>query len=58
MHMKGLDRLPGRFLAEPEAIADVVAFLCHPASRAICGQTLVADQGLSNALRALPDRDD
>jgi len=42
--------LPDQFFVEPEAIADVVLFLCDPASRGIRGQTLVVDQGLSNTL--------
>jgi len=49
-YMEDLDQLPDQFFVEPEAIADVVLFLCDPASRGIQGQTLVVDQGLSNTL--------
>jgi 3-oxoacyl-[acyl-carrier protein] reductase/enoyl-[acyl-carrier protein] reductase III len=49
-YMEDLEQLPDQFFVEPEAIADVVLFLCDPASRGIQGQTLVVDQGLSNTL--------
>ena len=49
-YMEDLESLPEHFFVEPEAIADAVLFLCHPASRGIQGQTLVVDQGLSNTL--------
>ena len=34
-------------LCTPEEIADVVAFLCSPAAKMICGQTIVMDGGQS-----------
>ena len=49
-YMEDIEQLPDQFFVEPEAIADVVLFLCDPASRGIRGQTLVVDQGLSNTL--------
>ena len=49
-YMEDLEQLPEQFFVEPEAIADVVLFLCGPASRGIRGQTMVVDQGLSNTL--------
>jgi NAD(P)-dependent dehydrogenase (short-subunit alcohol dehydrogenase family) len=49
-YMEDLEQLPDQFFVEPEAIADVVLFLCDQASRGIRGQTIVVDQGLSNTL--------
>jgi enoyl-[acyl-carrier protein] reductase III len=49
-YMEDIDRLPDEFFIEPEALAEVVLFLCDPASRGIRGQTLVVDNGLSNTL--------
>lgn len=49
-YMEDLEQLPEQFFVEPETIADVVLFLCSPASRGIRGQTIVVDQGLSNTL--------
>jgi NAD(P)-dependent dehydrogenase (short-subunit alcohol dehydrogenase family) len=46
----GIDRLSDDIFVEPDEIADVVFFLCSPASRGISGQTVVVDRGLSNAL--------
>ena len=40
--------IPPAMFATPEAIADVVAFLCSPASRAINGAVIAADGGLSS----------
>ena len=40
--------LPEHLFVTPEEVADVVTFLTHPASRAIRGQTIVVDRGLSN----------
>lgn len=40
--------LPDALFVTPEEVADVVAFLTSPASKAIRGQTLVVDRGLSN----------
>jgi enoyl-[acyl-carrier protein] reductase III len=48
--MEDLEQLPNELFVEPEALADVVLFLCDPASRSIRGQTLVVDQGLGNTL--------
>jgi enoyl-[acyl-carrier protein] reductase III len=48
--MEDLEQLPDELFVEPEALADVVLFLCDPASRSIRGQTLVVDQGLGNTL--------
>jgi enoyl-[acyl-carrier protein] reductase III len=56
-YMEDLEQLPDQFFVEPETIADVVLFLCDPASRGIRGQTIVVDQGLSNTLyRPRPKR--
>jgi NAD(P)-dependent dehydrogenase (short-subunit alcohol dehydrogenase family) len=49
-YMEDLEQLPDELFVEPEALADVVLFLCDPASRSIRGQTLVVDQGLANTL--------
>ncbi len=49
-YMEDLEQLPEQFFVEPEAVADVVLFLCGPASRGIRGQTVVVDGGLSNTL--------
>jgi NAD(P)-dependent dehydrogenase (short-subunit alcohol dehydrogenase family) len=43
-------QIPDELFVEPDEIADAVAFLCSPASRAIRGQTIVVDRGLSNRL--------
>jgi NAD(P)-dependent dehydrogenase (short-subunit alcohol dehydrogenase family) len=48
--MEEIEHIPEEFLVSPEAIADVVIFLCSPGARAICGQTIVVDNGLSNSL--------
>jgi len=50
-HMENLDQLPDHFIVEAEEIADVAAFLCSSAARGICGQTIVCDRGMSNALQ-------
>ena len=42
--------LPDDLFTTPEEVADVVTFLTSPASRAIRGQTLVVDRGLSNRI--------
>lgn len=49
-YMEDLEELPDQFFVDPETLADVVLFLCDPASRGIQGQTLVVDQGLSRTL--------
>lgn len=46
----GIEHLPDDLVVSPEEVADVVAFLVSPAARAIRGQTLVVDRGLSNRL--------
>ncbi len=46
----GIEHLPEDLVVAPEEVADVVAFLTSPAARAIRGQTLVVDRGLSNRL--------
>lgn len=48
--IEDIDRLPEELFVTPEEIADVVAFLSSSASRAIRGQTIVVDHGLSNSL--------
>jgi enoyl-[acyl-carrier protein] reductase III len=40
-------RTPAKRLGTPEDLAEVVAFLVSPAANWICGQTIVADGGLS-----------
>ncbi|MEE9274778.1 MAG: SDR family oxidoreductase [bacterium] len=50
-----LDRLPERNFVSPEEVADVVHFLAGPAARAVRGQTLVVDRGLSNRLHHFPE---
>jgi NAD(P)-dependent dehydrogenase (short-subunit alcohol dehydrogenase family) len=45
-----LEATPEKLLVTPEEVAEVVAFLCSPAARAISGQTIVVDRGLSNRL--------
>lgn len=45
-----IEHLPEELFVEPEELADAVAFLCSPASRGICGQTIVVDKGLSNRI--------
>ncbi len=42
--------IPDELFVDPDEIADVVLFLCNPASRGISGQALVVDRGLSNSL--------
>ena len=43
-------QIPEELFVEPDEIADTVLFLCDEASRAIRGQTIVVDRGLSNRL--------
>jgi NAD(P)-dependent dehydrogenase (short-subunit alcohol dehydrogenase family) len=50
----GLDRLPEAAFVSPEEVADVVAFLTSPAARAVAGQTIVVDRGLSNRVLREP----
>ncbi len=49
-----ISMLPDELFVEPDEIADVVGFLCSPASRGITGQTIVVDKGLSNTLFRIP----
>ena len=53
-YWEDIDKLPDELFVEPEEIADVVLFLCAEASRAITGQTIVVDRGLSNAICRTP----
>jgi NAD(P)-dependent dehydrogenase (short-subunit alcohol dehydrogenase family) len=48
--MEEIEHIPEEFCVSPDALADVVIFLCSPGARAICGQTIVVDNGLSNSL--------
>lgn len=45
-----LEKLPERYFLSPEEVAGVVHYLLGPASKVICGQTLIADRGMSNTL--------
>ncbi len=49
-YLENIDRLPENLIVGPDEIADVVSFLCSPASRGISGQTIIVDKGLSNSL--------
>lgn len=44
---KIIQRTPAGRLVTPEDVAGVVAFLCSPAAKMICGQTLLIDGGTS-----------
>ena len=46
--------LPEEAFVTPEEVADVTAFLCDADSRAIEGQTLIVDRGLSNRILRAP----
>lgn len=48
--MEEIDQIPEELFVEPDEIADAVLFLCSPASRGMCGQTIVVDRGLGNRL--------
>ncbi|MCE5333011.1 MAG: SDR family oxidoreductase [Desulfobacteraceae bacterium] len=50
MYMKDIEHIPDDLCVSPEEVADVVLFLCSPAARAVCGETIVVDKGLSNRL--------
>ncbi len=50
-----LQALPESAYVTPEEVADVVAFLAAPDSRAIAGQTLVVDRGLTNRVLRAPE---
>lgn len=49
-YMEELENIPDELCVSPEALADVVVFLCSPAARGVRGQTVVVDNGLSNRL--------
>jgi NAD(P)-dependent dehydrogenase (short-subunit alcohol dehydrogenase family) len=49
-YMEDLEHIPDELCVTPEAMAQVALFLCSPAARAIRGQTVVVDNGLSNRL--------
>jgi NAD(P)-dependent dehydrogenase (short-subunit alcohol dehydrogenase family) len=51
----GLEQLPDEAFVTPEAVAEVVAFLTSPAARAVQGQTIVVDNGLSNRILRTPE---
>jgi enoyl-[acyl-carrier protein] reductase III len=51
-----IDQIPEDLFVETEEIADIVYFLCSSASRAIQGQMIVVDRGLSNCLYRVPPR--
>lgn len=51
-----ISALPEACFVTPEEVADVVAFLTSPAARAIAGQTLVVDKGLSNRVMRTPPK--
>lgn len=44
---RAIENTPARRLVSPEDIAQVVAFLCSPAARMICGQTIAVDGGIT-----------
>ncbi|MFQ3574787.1 MAG: SDR family oxidoreductase [Thermodesulfovibrionales bacterium] len=47
---EGLDKIPESLIVDVSEIAEVVSFLCLPASRGIRGQTIVVDRGMSNQI--------
>ena len=49
-YMEELEHIPDDLCVTPEAIAEVVLFLCGPAALAVRGQTIIVDNGLSNRL--------
>ncbi len=49
-YMEDLENIPEELCVSPEALADVVVFLCSPGARGIRGQTVVVDNGLANRL--------
>lgn len=50
LFMEEIEHIPDELCVTPDEIADVVVFLCGPCARAIRGQTIVIDNGLSNRL--------
>lgn len=51
-----IEQVPDDLFVEPEEIADIVCFLCSSASRAVQGQMIMVDRGLSNRLYRVPPR--
>jgi len=49
-----LEALPESAYVTPAEVADVVAFLAGPEARAIAGQTIVVDRGLTNRVMRTP----
>lgn len=49
-YMEEVDKMPEELFVEPDEVADAALFLCSHAARAIRGQTIVVDRGLSNRL--------
>lgn len=49
-YLEEIKFLPDELFVDPDEIAEVVLFLCDPASRGIRGQAIVVDKGLSNSL--------
>lgn len=47
---EGIDKIPESFIVDETEIAEVVSFLCMPASRGIRGQSIVVDRGISNQI--------
>lgn len=52
-----LEQLPERFFVEPAEVADAVLWFAGAESRAVTGQTLVVDRGLSNRVLRPPESD-
>lgn len=44
---RAISMTPARRMVTPEDVAGLVAFLCSPAARMICGQTIVIDGGFT-----------
>ena len=49
-----LEHMPEEMFIEPEEVADTVLFLCGPGARAVLGQSMVLDKGLSLSLLRQP----
>jgi NAD(P)-dependent dehydrogenase (short-subunit alcohol dehydrogenase family) len=49
-YWEDIELIPDGLFVEPDEIADVVLFLCSPASRGMRGQTIVVDRGIGNRL--------
>ncbi len=49
-YQEDIEKLSDEMFVDPDEIAEVVLFLCSPASRGISGQSIVVDRGLSNSL--------